>query len=154
MQQIQQLWICWACLILSLFIYGAMPFLLPPPPTSPPALQVVFVGALGFVGLLTAIATMFLRRFALIRPARIGTLDIDTKAGFARFFTISMLVWVLSESIGIYGLILFFLYRVPGPLYPFLVAAVLLLVFHAPRTDSLRVKPSSAELARRDVKIG
>jgi hypothetical protein len=154
MQQIQQLWVVWACLILSLFIYGAMPFLLPPPPTPPPELQVVFVGALAFVGLLTATATIFLRRFALLRPAQTGTLNIDTQAGFARFFTISMLVWVLSESIGIYGLVLFFLYRVLGPLYSFLAVAVLLLVFHAPRTDSLRLKPSSADLARPDIKIG
>lgn len=154
MQQIQQLWVVWACLIVSLSIYGAMPLLLPPPQEPPPQPQAVFIGALALVGLMTAAATVLLRRFALLRPTRAGTLDITTKAGAARFSAISMLAWVLSESIGVYGLVLFFLYRVPTLLYPFLSAAVLLLIIHAPRTGSLQVEPSSPDLARPDIKIG
>jgi hypothetical protein len=131
-----------------------MPLLVQPPSTPPPAPELLFIGVLASIGLLTAAATLFLRRFALLQPAQSRALDISTEAGVARFFTISILVWVLSESIGVYGLVLFFLYRIPGVLYPFLGIAVLLLVFHAPRTGPLRVKRSSTELARPDVKIG
>jgi hypothetical protein len=154
MQQIQQLWVVWACLVISLFIYGAIPLLLQPPPVPPPPPQAILIGALAFVGLMTAAATILLRRFAILQPAQSGTLDITTEAGAARFFTISLLAWVLSESIGIYGLVLFLLYRVPALLYPFLSAAVLLLIFHAPRTGSLRSRPSRSDLARPDIKIG
>jgi hypothetical protein len=114
----------------------------------------MLIGALAFVGLMTAAATLLLRRFAILQPVQSGTLDITTKAGTARFSTISLLAWVLSESIGIYGLVLFFLYRVPALLYPFLSAAFLLLIFHAPCTGSLRGRPSSSDLARPDIKIG
>ena len=154
MQQSQQLWVVWACLVSSLFIYAAIPLLLQPPPVPPPPPQAILVGALAFVGLVTAAATILLRRFAILQPAQSGTLDITTETGAARFFTISLLAWVLSESIGIYGLVLFFLYRVPALLYTFLSAAVLLLIFHAPRTGSLRGRPSSSDLARPDIKIG
>jgi len=154
MQQIQQLWVVWACLVVSLFIYGAMPLMLQPPQAPPPPPQASFIGALAFVGLMTAVATILLRRFAIVQPVRSGNMDITTTAGAARFFTISLLTWVLSESIGIYGLVSFFLYRVAALLYPFLAVAFLLMIFHAPRTGSLRADPSSADLARPDIKIG
>jgi len=148
----QQLWIVWGALFVSLFVYGAMPLVLPPPApgTSPP--QPIFVGTLAFLGLVTGIATIVVRRLGLIRPAREGTLDVRTREGAARFFTYSMLIWVLSEAVGVYGLVLFLMHRLPILLYPFLLAAALLLIIHAPRTSSLR--PTSVDLARPDIKIG
>ena len=142
----------WFVLLVSLGIYGAMPWLLPP--QAPAEVLPGFVAALTVVGLATAVATVILRRVALLAPVARGELDVYTQAGGAKLFTISILIWVFSESIGIYGLVLFFLYREAALLFAFLLPAVALLVYHAPREGAFRRVASSSELARPDVKLG
>ena len=152
--QKQRLWIVWVSVFNSLVIYGVMPLFVSPLGTEPREPQAILVGGLIFVGLVEGIATVAIRHFALIRPIRSGSLDLESKSGAMRFFNISVTNWLLSSSIGLYGLVLFFLYGVPGLFYPFLAVAMLLLFYHAPRVASLKPAASSTDLARPDVKIG
>ena len=152
--QTQRLWMAWASVFGSLVIYGVMPLFVSPLGTEPREPQAILVGGLIFVGLVEGIATVAIRHFALVRPIRSGSLDLESKSGAMRFFNISVTNWLLSSSIGLYGLVLFFLYGVPGLFYPFLAVAMLLLFYHAPRVASLKPAASSTDLARPDVKIG
>jgi hypothetical protein len=151
--QRHQSWLVWGSLLMSLFIYGAMPYLIPPLPHTPPEPLRVLVMALAVVALLEGLATLAMRHFLLLGPVRAGTLDPETPAGAGRVWTLRILCWVLSVSIGIYGLVLFFLYRQTSLLYPFLGAAAALLIIHAPRPLPTPER-SSRDLARPDVKIG
>ena len=65
-----------------------------------------------------------------------------------------MILWALSESIGIFGLLLFFLFGASVLFYPFLVASAALLLIHAPRASRLGASVRPEDLARADVKIG
>ena len=151
--QEQRLWITWASMLGSLAIYGALPFFIPSLGAESREPQIVLIAALGFVGLTEGMATLVIRQIALVRPIRFGTLDLKSAIGAERFFRISIINWALSSSIGIYGLVLFVLYGALELFYPFLVVAALLLIYHAPRMDSLKPAASSADLARPDVKI-
>lgn len=150
----QQLWIVWGVMLGTLVLYAAMPLLLPAPTGTPSEPQPIFVGALAFFALFGGLATLVIRRVGLIRPARDGSLDVHSPAGGARFFSMSVITWALSEAVGIYGLILFLMFRRPSLLYPFLAAAALLLLVHAPRTSPLTPPAATRRLAQPDVKIG
>ena len=144
------LWVLWGSLLMSLCIYGSLPFVLPV--AEAVDVQPAFVIALGCVALATAFATVVVRRRALTGPAERGEIDFSTPEGMGRFFSISILLFVLSESIGVYGLVLFFLTRDVSLFYPLLLMAGGLFVYHAPRPIA-RAR-SLRELARPDVKIG
>jgi len=150
-RQLQSIRIVWLALVASLLVYGAIPFVLPLP-GEPAAVLVPLVAALVFVALATALATMVLRRVAITGPLASGALDPATKTGAGRVLAISVVLWALCESIGVYGLVLFFLYRELALFYPFLLVAMALMLFHAPR--ALASQSSASDLARPDVKIG
>jgi len=149
----RNLWTVWAMLLASVLVYGAMPRLMPPPPDAAPPPESLLVAALTIVAFFEALATLVIRRLVLVAPARAGTLDPRSAAGAGRVFTFSLICWVLSVSIAIYGLVLFVLFRVPGLLYPFVVAAIVLLLVHAPRALPAP-EGASGDLARPDLKIG
>ena len=72
---------------------------------------------------------------AISRPISRGDLDLATPAGQARLYWISLLTWVFSESIGVYGLALFLLFGRLLCLFAFLGASAVLLVAYAPRSS-------------------
>jgi hypothetical protein len=111
------------------------------------------LAALGAAALATGIGTLVARNRLLLRPARRGELDVRSKAGLERFWVVSLFTWVLSESIGIYGIVLFFLFGKATHLYAFLAAAIALMIVHAPRLAPL-LPASSSDLAQPTIKIG
>lgn len=143
-------WILWGSMLVSLVVYASLPALLPAA-DEPAALSLPLVGGLLAGAVSVGATSVVLRQVLLVRPARNGHLDIGSAEGRARWLQVSIALWTMSESVGIAGLVLWFLYRQPGLLYPFLAGAALLLVVHAPRSASLL---SSRDLARPDVKIG
>lgn len=143
-------WILWGSMLASLAVYAALPALLPEAEPLA-ALSIPFVGGLLLGAAVVGTTSVVLRQVLLVRPARSGRLDITTAEGSARWLQVSIALWVMSESVGIAGLVLWFFYRQAGLLYPFLAGAALLLVVHAPRTASLL---SSRDLARPGVEIG
>jgi hypothetical protein len=107
--------------------------------------------ALAGVAVSTAVATFVLRRLLIAGPIANRSLDPTTPAGRARFFQAHVFCWVLSESVGIYGLVLYFLYGSRPLLYGFLAGAFVLMLLHAPRQPQVS---ASTDRARPDVKIG
>lgn len=150
----QQLWILWAALIASLLVYAAIPLVLPAAEGEARAADTAGVGAAVAFAVMAVLGSLALRRLALVRPLARGALELGSRAGQTRLYTVSMLCWALSEAVGIVGLLLFLLYRRPELCYPFLAAALGLLLFHAPRASALRRRSGPADLARPDVRIG
>jgi hypothetical protein len=148
------MWLIWASLVGALAVYGLIPVFVPLPAEPSSAPQTPLTMALAIVAVGTAVASIAVRRVALVGPIHRGELDPSTESGVARFFAISLVSWALSESIGLYGLVLFFLFRVSGPLYLFLAVAFVLLLYHAPRGDRPMSRSSVEDLARPGVKIG
>ncbi len=148
-----QMWITWTALLVSLGVYGLLGLVIARPKSGDAALESVMLAVLGAAALATAIGTLVARDRLLVRPARRGELDVRSKAGLERFWVISLLTWVLSESIGIYGLVLFLLFGRPSHLYGFLAVAIALMIAHAPRVAALR-PASSSDLAQPTIKIG
>ncbi len=145
-------WIVWAAIMMSLLVYAAMPFLLPAGASASEGGDVVFVGTFAFMAAMCAAASLALRHLLLIAPLERGELDPSSAAGRARFFQVSLICWLLAESVAVWGLVLFFLGGSLVLLYGFVLGAAVLLGVHAPR---LPVRASSSvDLARPDVKIG
>ncbi len=142
MKQLQHLWIVWGALFMALVIYGTVPFNgLVKPQDGGRDLPPLFAQVLVAISLLVASGTIVARRSLLLRPLLTGRLSLNTRKGVARFSAVSLVIWVLSESIGIYGLVLYMMSGDVRYLYSFLVAAALLLAYHAPRTTGLPVGP-------------
>jgi hypothetical protein len=91
-----------------------------------------------------AIATIIIRRRALSEPIQAGRLDPSTPQGLQAAFTPFILNLVLSESVGIYGLVLAFLSAQPLYSAGFSAAAIALMFVHRPTARDL-VPPMSAQ---------
>jgi hypothetical protein len=111
-----------------------------PSPNAPVSLLLpVFAGVSGAI----AAGTIVFRRRALAGPIQAGRLDPSTPEGFQAAFTPFILNLVLSESVGIYGLVLAFLSGQPLYSIVFSAAAIALMVVHRPTAPDL-VPPISA----------
>jgi hypothetical protein len=90
------------------------------------------------------VGTVILRRRALVGPIQSGRLNLTTPEGQARAFTPFILNLVLSESVGIFGLLLAFLSGQPVYSIVFSAGALFLLFVHRPNAPDL-VAPLSGE---------
>lgn len=143
----------WLMLLASLGMYAVVAFAVPLPQRSvgaPPGMAL----ALGVVAAAIALASFAMRRAWIERPAREGVLDLDEPAALARFQARSIRIWVLCESIGVFGLVLCFLSGEPWQAVPFLAGSAALLWLHRPGRPLPGAAPSARDLARPDVKIG
>ncbi|MDH3519977.1 MAG: hypothetical protein OEM49_05915 [Myxococcales bacterium] len=147
-------WLIWAALLVSLVVYGLLPIVIDLDLGAPSLPEPTVVFALTAIGVATAVGTLVARQILLVRPARRRELDLATSEGLARFFQASLIFWTCADSIGIYGLLLYFLFQKLAYLYAFLVAAAGLMLYHAPRIAALRPPDTAADLAREHVKIG
>lgn len=147
------LWIVWAAMLASLVLYAAMPLFFAGSGADDPAFERVMLIALSAVALVSGIGTLVARNLLIVQPARRGELDLRSAAGLAHFFPIAVVLWAVSESIGVCGLLLCFLFGKLAYLYSFLFAAAALLLVHAPRLASL-VPVSTSDLAKPTIEIG
>ncbi len=147
------LWIVWGAMFASLAAYAVLPLLLPGSGEADPILPLV-TALLGALAAANALASVVLRALALVRPLRCRRLELGTPEGVQRFFTISLLNWALSESVALFGVVLFVFSRDPGLLHPFLAGAALLMLWHAPHLGAFAPRPSSEEPARRGTPVG
>ena len=133
----------WWALVGSLLVYVVMAHVaqVTPNPNGPPVslLVPVFTALSGTI----AVGTIVFRRRALVGPIRAGRLDPSTPQGLQAAFTPFILNLVLSESIGIYGLVLALLSGQPIYSIVFSAAAVALMFVHRPTAPDL-VPPMSA----------
>jgi hypothetical protein len=125
--------IIWAALLVSLVVYGVVALAMGSRPSGDPQQEDVMVSTFAVLALLVGGATIVLHRLAISGPVSRGALDLSSAAGQMRLYWVSLVTWVLSESIGIYGLALFLLFGRFLHLFAFLAAAAVLLLVYAPR---------------------
>jgi F0F1-type ATP synthase membrane subunit c/vacuolar-type H+-ATPase subunit K len=152
---LQTLKLIWLALLFCLGIYALLPPLLRLPQSDTVAqFQAVLFVALGAVAIVTVVAVLMIRRLGLVGPLARGELDPDTPEGRSRAFLVTVITWALSESVALYGVVLYLLFHDAVHLYPFLLLALGLLLLQAPRETTFSGGRRPSDLARPDVKIG
>jgi hypothetical protein len=129
------LWLLWAAIValLALDAIAVTRFL---PVRAHPwydAQTSVALLVLGLLALVAGVGTFALRESLVLRDLRSGTLDPNTASGFARIQRTLVALWSLCLVIGLFGNVLAWGAATPIVAAPFLIAAVVLLVVHAPR---------------------
>lgn len=132
----------WWCLVVSLLIYVIVAHALELPGNRAAPVDLLFV-VLSAISAAVAAGTLVYRRNALVRPIQSGELDPSRPEGMQRAFQPFILNLVLSESIGIYGLVLTFLSGEPLYALGFCAAALVLMYVHRPTAPDL-VPPMSS----------
>ena len=134
--------VLWWTLVASLVVYAVVAHVSGLPPSS--NAQVALLAPI-FVALSVAIGigTAVYRRRALAGPIQSGELDPSTPEGLQAAFQPFIINLVLSESVGIYGLVLAFLSGQPMYSVAFSGAAIGLMYVHRPTAPDLQ-PPMSA----------
>jgi len=120
----------WRALLGSLAVYAALPWFLEP--RGDASVSAVLLPILTLLAAGTAVGTLVAREMLLVRPIRSGQLRPSLPEGMDRVFQLSIAFWALSESVGLYGLVLYQLSGEPRYLYLFLMAAAGLFFAHRP----------------------
>jgi len=148
------LWLVWGTLLASLAIYAALPLVLTAPGEAMDEGSEILSLCLGLVAIGTAVASFVLKRVLVLGPIARGVVDPHTPAGAQRIQLGYIITWALAESIGVYGLVLYFLTHAVSLMLPFVCGSALLLALHAPRASDLEAAPRGHELANRPDPIG
>jgi hypothetical protein len=98
----------------------------------------LLAGALGGVALALGVASLIVRRRALVGPIQAGALDPATPEGRQRATAAYVVCLVLSESVGLFGLVLALLSGDGGWSLPFVGAAFALILLHRPSASDLQ----------------
>lgn len=131
--------IIWWALFSALFVYAVIAFVVAPTMSIDAGANVLLIAvALGVVSLSTAVATIFIRGRMLVGPIQSGALDPRKPEDMQRAFVGFILCIVLTESIGIYGLVLAMLSGNGTWALPFLAVALMLMGVHRPTAGDLR----------------
>ena len=146
-KRLLSLWIIWAWIFISLFLYVLVchlwgdrirPNAMPNFPLD--LMRKVLYG----VAMFTLILTHFLRKFMLperpggSRPTSLRVQsDLNQSSLISRYATSMIISLALSESIGIYGLVLFLLGDNFRTLYIFLGCSALALFFYRPKREEI-----------------
>jgi hypothetical protein len=93
---------------------------------------------LGLLALVTAVGTFALRESLVLHDLRSGALDPNTEGGLARIRRKLAALWLLCGGVAVYGNVLAWGSARLTEAVPFLLAAALLLVLHAPRSALFR----------------
>lgn len=142
------LWLVWGAMLASILVYVAVAFLRvrdaqAPSENSPEMLWMILFG----MAVSNAIVSVGIRQIFLVRAVRKRTLDLTQLAGLQRAFTIFIVNWALSETAGIFGLLLVFLGASFWSGVPFWGLALVLMIFHRPDLNSFRRDASTEERA-------
>jgi len=99
----------WRALLASIALYALLPWFTQPRLHGDPESARVLLLSLTLIAVATAIGTLVAREILLVRPIRRGELRVSTPEGAAKLFQLALILWALSESVGIYGIVVFFL---------------------------------------------
>jgi len=134
----------WLSLVVSLFIYVFVAFLVELPESSSVPMGLL-APILAMIALGTGVGTLLYRRHALATPIQSGRLDPSTREGMQKALPPFLVNLVLSESVGVYGLVLTFVSGERLYVVGFVAAALVLLFLHRPTAGDL-VPPTSHTL--------
>lgn len=143
----QTLWVIWGAMLVSLFIYIVVCHVL----------SKGFVSAGGFdlpigllrkilavIGAVVVLVAYFMRRSILSGKNRIPqpkpverTAGWNTNPFVAQYVAVVIVSLAMSESIGIYGFVLFLLGDSFQTLYTFIVVSALAMIFYRPKREEL-----------------
>ncbi|MGH0035653.1 MAG: hypothetical protein ACQGVK_11565 [Myxococcota bacterium] len=132
--------ILWWALAVSLVLYMGVAHVVPGPEEPGQGVGAMFP-ILALVAIAVGAGTLFYRRRALAGPIQSGTLDLASDAGRQKAFAAFILNLVLSESVGIYGLVLSLLSGDPLYAVGFGLAGLALLYLHRPGASDLKPPP-------------
>jgi hypothetical protein len=138
----------WWALVVALLVYVVMAHIVEVPPSPDLPLELL-TGIFASLSLVLGVGSLILRRRALSSPIQSGRLDPSTPEGLQRATPPFILSLVLSESVGIYGLLLSLLSGNPFYSVVFAGAALVLMFLHRPTAPDL-VPPLSARLRGED----
>ena len=129
------LWILWAAIVAllaldAIALTGFLPVRVHPWYDAQTSVALL---VLGLLALVAGVGTFALRESLVLRDLRSGTLDPNTASGFARIQRTLVALWSLCLVIGLLGNVLAWGAAKPIVAAPFLLAAAVLLVVHAPR---------------------
>ena len=98
----------------------------------------VFKSVLYILTCLILIATWYIRKFLLSRKGQfIQATQAPEHYTLQRYFVATIISWALSEGIGIFGFILFFLGRDTTDLYILILIAALAMFLYRPRKEDI-----------------
>ena len=110
----QTIWIIYGALCMSMIVYGVVGYVIVAPPEDPNS-DLVMPLALAMISLTTGVGSFFVDKFVQ-----------------GNYQTRSIIKWALTESIAIYGFVLYFLTANNVYLLAFIAFALALMAVHAP----------------------
>jgi drug/metabolite transporter (DMT)-like permease len=129
-QQKRQLQITWAAMFSAVAVYGGVCLLLLGKEAAANDRTQLLHNAFGVLGIVFGALSIWWRRhFLSADPRPAGSND---SMAFTRFQAHSVVVWALSDAVGVCGLVLAFIVRSFQEFVPFGIAAAALLVMHHP----------------------
>ena len=143
--------VIWCVIVVSQVIYLLMAA---PASEGSPVLPDLFPLLLGAIALLEGVGVVVLLRVRAINPIRSGRLDPTSREGAAQLFVTLILVWVLAESVAIYGLVVRFQQFGPAYSLPFAVGGAFLMLLTRPWQSKLKKPVSLADLAQTGTPLG
>jgi F0F1-type ATP synthase membrane subunit c/vacuolar-type H+-ATPase subunit K len=94
---------------------------------------------------ITLIITRYIKRFVLSAGGRGGSAMQSSESPVLQKYATAMIIaWALSESIGLYGLVLFLLGRNTTDLYLLILIAAAALLLYRPGRDEIMSLPESS----------
>ncbi len=132
-------WIIWGAFVSSIIIYIVIAYTMISRVTSPDiADSYMYMTAIITIicSIISAISSIILRAKLINSSIEDGTLDIKSEEGLKKYLTLSVINWVLSESIAVFGLIMMVLSGVFYYVIPYCVVSIALLIIHIPRFES------------------
>ena len=143
----------WWSLVVSLVIYVGVAQLAITPEPSDELVETLFP-ILAVLSIGVAVGSLVYRRHALVGPIQSGQLDLATRIGRQRAFQPFIVNLVLSESVGIYGLVLAFLSGNRLFAVGFAAAGLALLYLHRPTASDIQPPRSPHDRAHDPTPIG
>jgi hypothetical protein len=128
--------VIWWSLVVLLLVYVVVAHLASVPANTQALVTVLFV-AFGIVSVGVGFGSLVYRRHALAGPIQRGELDPTSSEGRAKASLPFVLNLVLSESVGLFGLVLALLTGQGAYSIPFVLAALALAYAHRPSAPDL-----------------
>ncbi len=136
-------WLLWAIFAFNAVVYLMAPFAEERTSTESYDWINILIFALMIAAFIEAAITFIIRYLFITKPYRKGTYSPNKK--FARYFIVGFINWFISNSITLYGIILYYLSGFYWPYFLFGICGFGLLVYHSPRLGPFKENEKHTE---------